>query len=909
MADTVTDLLVKVGADVGDAQHGLDSVNKSVAGFGKDLAASASSAGMGLATLGAPLVTFGALAGKTAGDFEAQMKILAIAAGGGSTSLEDLRDVAVMAGEDTRLVGVSAADVAGAMTGFAKAGLPVNDTLGDMEGYLAGTAEMGGTLRAAIDLAAASELDVTGASELAVIAMSTFGLTADEVGGAMNNFVQTADGSVASVQDLADAMQNVGPTMAAFGFPLEDVNNALAILSTRGIKGSEAGTSLKSMFTNMMRPTKEVKSALSNLGITLYDAEGNMRSMPDIIGQLSSSMEGLTEEERNNYVQTLAGTYGMKAMNTLLAGGPAGWDKMASSIANAATMQETAQARTEGFNAATDNLKSSVETFMIRAGTPLIENVLTPLVGKLTTVVGSLSKVNPKFIQLAVVVGGVLAGLGGFLLVASKMITSIMSIVKFVKLLGTAFKLIKLGGLISSFSSLASGLLAGVVPALGAVGAALLPLLPIIAVVAAVAALLYLAWKTNFLGFRDLVTQLGEAIKAIFEFIKGVVVAFGQFLSGDLTWAEFTAKVAGLFSEMSAKLAEIWENIKVILAAAWEAIRAVAATAWKGIRAFLTAVWEGIRAGAATVWEGIRMFFAALWAAITTAITTAWEAIKAFFSTTWTAITTASTTAWEAIKAFFSETWAAITTALTTAWETIKTFFSTTWTAIQTTATTIWNGITGTLATIWTGMKTRAKSIFTGLKTGLSTIWEGIKDVASRMTHELSDKVLAILGGLVDGVFEKGAALAKRFGDGIASALHAALDAARRIADSIRALLPGSDAEVGPLSDLFASGQALPRTLARGMLANAGALQAAANQLAAAMLPSLVPPGGRGAGGGTRGPALGRMTAEPASGTLGGQTINVTINNPRGEPTEASIVRQLKNLAYLGVLRPLAETA
>ena len=883
MADTVTDLLVKVGADVGDAQHGLDSVNKSVAGFGKDLAASASSAGMGLATLGAPLVGFGALAGKTAGDFEAQMKILAIAAGGGSTSLEDLRDVAIMAGEDTRLVGVSAADVAGAMTGFAKAGLPVNDTLGDMEGYLAGTAEMGGTLRAAIDLAAASELDVTGASELAVIAMSTFGLTADEVGGAMNNFVQTADGSVASVQDLADAMQNVGPTMAAFGFPLEDVNNALAILSTRGIKGSEAGTSLKSMFTNMMRPTKEVKSALSDLGITLYDAEGNMRSMPDILGQLSSSMEGLTEEERNNYVQTLAGTYGMKAMNTLLAGGPAGWDKMASSIADAATMQETAQARTEGFNAATDNLKSSVETFMIRAGTPLIENVLTPLVGKLTTVVGSLSKVNPKFIQLAVVVGGVLVGLGGFLLVASKMITSIMSIVKFVKLLGTAFKLIKLGGLISSFSSLASGLLAGVVPALGAVGAALLPLLPIIAVVAAVAALLYLAWKTNFLGFRDLVTQLGKAIKAIFVFIKEVIISFGQFLRGDITWSEFTANVAWLFRDLAAKLSEIWGKIKAIFVAAWDAIKAAAVLVW--------------------------------------------TAIKTFFATTWESITTAITTAWEGIKTFFATTWEDITTAITTA-------------------------------------------------------WEGIKDVASRMTQGLSDKVLAILGGLVDGVFEKGAALAKRFGDGIASALHAALDAARRIADKIRALLPGSDAATGPLSDLFASGRALPLTLAKGMGKGAGKLVGMAEKIAGKLndeLPMLE--GGSlggwgkivgtsanavrvfvtnwpGGGGGGLGPGSAISSSlkaatlwEKVAGGLKGmdrtmwqptvelpkaelranpwipptptpastawsrdagsreQTIQVTINNPRGEPTEASIVRQLKNLAYLGVLRPLAETA
>ena len=144
---------------------------------------------------------------------------------------------------------VGAQTTAEAITGLYKAGLSTGEIFGDLQGYRAGTTELGGALRASVDLAAASELDMVQASELAAITLASFGgeLTteaerAEFINAAMNNFVQTADGSVASVADLQAAFVNVGPTAAAMGMGVEDVNTALGILSTRGITGSEAGT-------------------------------------------------------------------------------------------------------------------------------------------------------------------------------------------------------------------------------------------------------------------------------------------------------------------------------------------------------------------------------------------------------------------------------------------------------------------------------------------------------------------------------------------------------------------------------------------------------------------------------------------------------------------------------------------
>ncbi|MBN1814715.1 MAG: phage tail tape measure protein [Anaerolineae bacterium] len=350
-----------------------------------------------------PLMSIGKEVVGVASEFQSQVAVMQIAARGATDELaamnmglKDLHDVAMTVGSDTALIGVSASASAEAMTGLYKAGLSTTEIFGDLQGYMAGTAELGGALRASIDLAAATELDMVQASELASVALASFGaeLTTDQeraefVTAAMNNFVQAADASVAEVTGLAEALSTVGPTAASFGFTLQDTNNALAILSTRGIQGSEAGNALKSMFTNMMRDTPKVKEALAELNITLYDQEGQMRSLPNIVAQLSTAMDGMTEAQRNQYVQTLAGTYGMKAMQTLLAEGVEGWDEMARSTENAATIQEQAAAKADTFAGALESAQGVGEALKITFGEGLLP-VLTDVLRTVATVGESL---------------------------------------------------------------------------------------------------------------------------------------------------------------------------------------------------------------------------------------------------------------------------------------------------------------------------------------------------------------------------------------------------------------------------------------------------------------------------------------------------------------------------------------
>jgi hypothetical protein len=324
--------------------------------------------------------------------------------------------------------------------------------------------ELGGAMAAAINLAAASDLDLARASDVVAVAMATFGYTGEEVVRVANSFVQAADASVSEVSDLARSMKNVGPTAAAFGWSIETTNTALGILSERGIKGAAAGTALKSMMTNMMRPVDHVVKSLDALNVELYDSEGSMRDLPDILADLEQGLYGvnesvvqvngrtkeqneelerlqkiydstltsigdyesgvkgaslteearakkiadlntqleatglqvddllaitgdyvtvqrqLTEEERNQYIQSIAGAYGMKSLVTLLTEGKEGWAEMTENIANAATVQQVAAIRADTLAGSWEAFEGVIETFLITAGDkllPVLQDVLT----------------------------------------------------------------------------------------------------------------------------------------------------------------------------------------------------------------------------------------------------------------------------------------------------------------------------------------------------------------------------------------------------------------------------------------------------------------------------------------------------------------------------------------------------
>ena len=427
----IASLFATVGADLTGLTGGLGQARGQLDGFAGHMTkvgGDMSRVGLGLtAAVTVPIAGVGGAALKMAADFESATNILGIAARESGTPLDDLRRAALAVGNDAQLMGIDAMEAADAMTTLYKAGFSTGEVMGDLSGYLSEGTNLTGALRSAIDLTAASDLDLASASDAVAIAMKTFGLNASEATGIADSFVGAADASVAEVSDLVDALYTFGPTANQFGWSLQDTNTALAILSERGIRGSEAGTALRSMMTNIMRGTDDTTAALEALNISLYDQDGQMRAMPDIVGQLATALGGLSEEQRNAYIQTLAGTYGMKAMATFVEEGAAGWQEMAQAIGASATAQEVAEKRTEGMNGALERFGGAVQTLGITAADTFLPTV-TDMVDGATDLTDALSKLHPD------TMAGLVKGLGGLAALGPTLFT-LGQIIKFLGLI------------------------------------------------------------------------------------------------------------------------------------------------------------------------------------------------------------------------------------------------------------------------------------------------------------------------------------------------------------------------------------------------------------------------------------------------------------------------------------------
>lgn len=695
---------------------------------------------------------------QVAADFQMQMAILEVSSRGAGTSFQELHDAALAVGADTSLVGVSASSAADSMTGLYKAGLTTTEIFGDLNGYLDGTAELGGALRASIDLAAASELDMVQASELAAITLSTFGseLETEEeraqfITEALNNFAQTADASVTDVMGLADALKNIGPTAAAFGFSLQDTNVALAILASRGIQGAEAGTALKSMMTNLMRQTDDVTSTLSSLNVELYNTDGTMRELPDIIGQLQTGLSGLTEEQRNQAVQTLAGTYGMNAMNALLGEGVEGWNEMEDAVGNAATIQEQAAARTDTLQGAWEAFKGVVETLQIQIGEkflPIFQGLVDQFSQFITTHGPQITAVFDTIAQVLATVVGVVGEFVTNLLDGQSPIDAFMSAIE------------------------------------GAVS------------------------PETVAFFENLFTQIGNVVTFIMDnqeafigALTGIGIAFGALtvistIAGLL--AIFTnplTLIIALAGLLGAAWSQNWGDIQGKTQAVIDFIRPYIETALTGIQEFwalhgetivntVTTFLTSVQTAIQTILLAIQTWWALHGETVIATVSTFMTTVQTTINDAITAVSEFVSSILETINGFWEAHGEAITTIATTTWEAIKSWIEASITNIQLIIQAIskaiqgdWFGFGETLRSIWDNTWEAIKNLVTSAVKNVTTIIQELIDtIKSKFTDtDWGELGTNIIDGLINGIVSGVGAVAEAMGN-VAGAVAEAWD-------------------------------------------------------------------------------------------------------------------------------------
>ena len=275
---------------------------------------------------------------KAGSDFEAQMSRVQAISGATGKELEELRSQAVELGADTSF---SASEAAQGMENLAAAGFETNEIMDAMPGLL--------------DLAAASGEDLASSSDIAASTLRGFGLAASEAGHVADVLAENANRTNSSVAETGEAMKYIAPLARAAGISMEETAAAIGIMANAGIQGSQAGTTLRGALSRLSKPTSDMQQAMNELGIEFYDSEGKMLSLADQVGMLKSAMEGMTDEQKNNYLVTLYGQEALSGMLALINEGP---DSLASLTAAYEECDGSAQTAAATMQ---DNLKGAVE--------------------------------------------------------------------------------------------------------------------------------------------------------------------------------------------------------------------------------------------------------------------------------------------------------------------------------------------------------------------------------------------------------------------------------------------------------------------------------------------------------------------------------------------------------------------
>lgn len=270
-------------------------------------------------------------------NFDASMSQVAATMGTTVDQIQSLTDTAKEMGSTTKFTATQAAD---ALNYLALAGYDANKA-----------AEV---LPSVLNLAAAGGMDLAYASNLATKAMASLQIEAtkenlDEFG---NKLAVGASKAGATVSELGEAILTVGGTAANLKGGTTELITALGKLADVGLVGAEGGTHLRNVILSLQSPTKDAREVMEQLGLEVYDAQGNMRQLDDILTDLNTVMDGMTQGDKDSIINALFNKTDLAAVNGLLAAQGEQWETLATQIDNAdgamGQMAETQQDNLQG---------------------------------------------------------------------------------------------------------------------------------------------------------------------------------------------------------------------------------------------------------------------------------------------------------------------------------------------------------------------------------------------------------------------------------------------------------------------------------------------------------------------------------------------------------------------------------
>ena len=452
----------------------------------------------------------------TGASFDSSMSNVGAISGATGKELEALREKAKEMGKNTKF---SASEAADGLSYMAMAGWKTDDMLQGLDGIM--------------HLAAASGSDLATTSDIVTDALTAFGKSASDSTRLADIMAATSANANTNVDLLGETFKYCASTAGALGFSMEDTSVAIGLMANSGVKGSQAGTSLKNILVNLSKPTKQMQTAMDDLGISLTDSEGNMKSLDTIMGEMKTAFSGLTEKQKASYAATIAGKEGMSGLLAIVNSSPKDFDKLTNAVNNsngaAKKMADTMNDNLAGDMTMLNSHLESVQISLYEKFEPALRagvEVLNDLLDAVQFVVDH----STEFLAAITAMG---AGIAAYLAYTTAM--TVMT---------QGWQALTI---VTKAQAAAQAMLNAVM-ALNPIG------LVIAAIVALVAAFVILWRKSE--AFRNFWTKLWQKIKSV--------------ASSAITW-----------------LAGAWKKLKENAIAVWNTISSTASKVWNKIKEFI----------------------------------------------------------------------------------------------------------------------------------------------------------------------------------------------------------------------------------------------------------------------------------------------------------------------------------
>lgn len=549
------------------AEKHLDSYEKEYKRVGKSIANSGkmlTSAGKSLMKMTAPIAAFGIASIKTGMEYEQTMAQVQAISGATGEDFKKLGDMAKQLGRDTKF---SASEMAEGLTYTSMAGWKTQEML---DGF-----------PAIVNLAIATGEDLANVSDIVTDSLTAFGMQAKDAGRFSDVLAAAASNSNTNVSMLGESFKYVGPLAGAMGHSVEDVSLALGLMANAGVKGSMAGTSLKTALARLAKPTKEVSNALSQLGI-----DGNKLNKLPLKEQLETFRKSFKDLDKTQQAAIATSLFGKESMSGMLSTINASEDdfnKLSDAITNSAGATEKMRKIMEDtMGGSWQSMKSAVESVMIKVA-EILAPTFRQIVDGITKVAKKFSELDPKTQKTIVKIGAFAVAIGPVLVVLGKL-TSVIGNVP-TKMAGFARAVKRAGGILKWIAS--PGHIA---------------VLAIMAIITAIVLVIKYWDKIKakaeevFPGIGETVRNMGENIKIIFNGIKDFVGSAITHLKNiwEVTWNAFGPIIEGALGTVKSiidmvvgVLNGLIEFIAGVFSGNWE-------KAWNGIVNVFKSIFGGV---------------------------------------------------------------------------------------------------------------------------------------------------------------------------------------------------------------------------------------------------------------------------------------------------------------------------